>query len=131
MTARGKPGRFHKKTQLENVLIRFHIRGRCYVYFLVLQWPASSQSDYDALIDMEDQLESTLTTSTSVDGHDFGSGEMNIFLLTEDPAASFADVAAALGASPRWADLRAAYREASGEDYEILWPPTLRGFSVT
>jgi hypothetical protein len=75
-------------------------------------------------------MDSALAANSSVDGHDFGSGEMSIFLETDDPAASFADVAAILGDSPRWADLRAAYREATGEDYEILWPPTLGRFSV-
>jgi hypothetical protein len=79
---------------------------------------------------LEDQLESRLGHHSSVDGHDFGSGEMNIFVETQDPAGAFADVVAAFGGSPRWADLRAAYREATGEDYEILWPQTLTEFSV-
>ncbi|MEO6532156.1 MAG: hypothetical protein ABIO06_01130 [Pseudolysinimonas sp.] len=99
-------------------------------YILVLQWPGSSESDYEALIEMEDQLERRLAAHSRVDGHDFGSGEMNIFVETDDPAGAFADVVAALGRDPRWADLRAAYREATGEDYEILWPQTLREFSV-
>jgi hypothetical protein len=99
-------------------------------YILVLQWSGSSESDYDALIGIEDQLESALLAHGSVDGHDFGSGEMNIFLETDDPARAFADVAAALVGHPRWADLRAAYRAATGDHYEILWPQTLREFSV-
>lgn len=100
-------------------------------YILVLQWPGASMSDYDELINLEDQLEGVLSAGHSVDGHDFGSGEMNIFVETDDPAAAFAQVAAALGGSPRWADVRAAYRDATGEDYDILWLPTLREFSVS
>ena len=99
-------------------------------YVLVLQWPGSSESDFEALIEMEDQLESGLAGHSFVDGHDFGSGEMNIFVETDDPASAFADAAAALGSSPRWTDLRAAYRAEAGEDYEIMWPETLREFSV-
>jgi len=100
-------------------------------YILVLQWPGSSESDYSALIDMEDQLEGGLAAHGSLDGHDFGSGEMNIFVETEDPAEAFARVAIVLGDNSRWADLRVGYRVAAGETYEVLWPPTLRDFSVT
>lgn len=79
---------------------------------------------------MEEQLGAALGRYASVDGHDFGSGEMNIFVATERPAEAFADAANALGKSPRWGDLRAAYREAHGGAYEILWPEGLREFSV-
>ena len=40
------------------------------------------------------------------------------------------DAANALREGPRWGDLRAAYREARGSSYEILWPQTLQKFSV-
>jgi hypothetical protein len=100
-------------------------------FILVLQWPASSEADYEALIAMESQLESALANHGVVDGHDFGSGEMNIFVETDNPDGAFAEAGAALRDNPRWADLRAAYREATGESYEVLWPPTLRDLSVT
>jgi hypothetical protein len=79
---------------------------------------------------MEEQLGAALGRYASVDGHDFGSGEMNIFVATERPAEAFADVTNALRDGPRWGDLRAAYREAQGGTYEILWPEGLRKFSV-
>ncbi len=99
-------------------------------YILVLQWPGDSEADFEALISMEEQVETVLGRYASVDGHDFGSGEMNIFIETDRPTETFADAANALRESPRWGDLRAAYREARGDSYEILWPRTLQKFSV-
>jgi hypothetical protein len=99
-------------------------------YILVLQWPTHSGADFDALISMEEQLSAALGRCASVDGHDFGSGEMNIFVATERPAETFADAANALRGGQKWGDLRAAYREALGGSYEILWPEGLRKFSV-
>jgi hypothetical protein len=79
---------------------------------------------------MEEQLDAVLGQYASVDGHDFGSGEMNIFIETERPAEAFADAAESLRDGPRWEDLRAAYREAHGGPYEVLWPRGLHNFSV-
>jgi hypothetical protein len=99
-------------------------------YILVLQWPGDSEADFGALISMEGQVDAALGRYASVDGHDFGSGEMNIFIETDRPAEAFADAANALREGPRWGDLRAAYREAGGGPYEMLWPRTLHKFSV-
>jgi hypothetical protein len=99
-------------------------------YILVLQWPADSEADFEALISMEEQLGAAIGRYASVDGHDFGSGEMNIFIVTERPTEAFADVANVLCKDPRWGTLRAAYREAQGGTYEILWPEGLQNFSV-
>jgi hypothetical protein len=101
-------------------------------FVLVLQWPAAAEADYDALISMEDRLESGLDEARGyVDGHDFGSGEMNLFIHTDFPLDAFEDARATLGADPRWATVRAAYRSAGGDHYTVIWPVTLQGFSVT
>jgi hypothetical protein len=42
-------------------------------YQLVLQWPASSLDDYDALIAAENKLIESLSKTHEVDGHDMGS----------------------------------------------------------
>ena len=99
-------------------------------YILVLQWPSDSEADFDELISMEEQVDASLGRYASVDGHDFGAGEMNLFIETDRPAETFADAANALRENPRWGDLRAAFREAQGGPYEILWPQSLRNFSV-
>lgn len=99
---------------------------------LVLQWPAPSGSDYDALISMEEALEDRLDGSQSyVDGHDFGSSEMNLFVHTDQPLDAFEEAQSALGSDPRWAEVRAAYRPTDGEEYTIVWPATLEDFSVS
>jgi hypothetical protein len=71
-----------------------------------------------------------LSERHDVDGHDMGSGEMNIFIHTEHLTAAFAEVEKALSANSMWDDLRAAYREESGEGYVVLWPRDLGKFDV-
>lgn len=58
-------------------------------YQLILQFDASNIEDFDQLIEIEDKLESALGNLHEVDGHDFGSGEMNIFIHTNDPDSAF------------------------------------------
>ena len=102
------------------------------MYILVLQWPARSEADYDDLIAMEDQLLAELSEAHGmVDGHDFGSGEMNIFVYTERPVEAFEDARTSLGSWSRWADARVAYRPLDANDFVILWPRTLGHFAVT
>jgi hypothetical protein len=101
-------------------------------YILVLQWPGTSEADFDALTSMEDLLEADLPAAHGfVDGHDFGAGEMDIFVHTERPLEAFQDAMTSLGTDPRWADVRAAYRPVDGERYVFVWPETLEVFSVS
>ena len=58
-------------------------------YQLILQFPFSTLEDYDALVVLEESLSKHLANCADVDGHDAGSGEMNIFLLTDDPVQAF------------------------------------------
>ena len=99
-------------------------------HILVLQWLGSSEADFEALVEMEDELERSLREYVSVDGHDFGSDEMNIFIETDQPSRAFADIQGILSDWPRWADVRAAHREESGDTYTVLWPLGLKDFSV-
>jgi hypothetical protein len=99
-------------------------------YQLVLQWPASSIKDYDAMIEVEDALVEKLSEANDVDGHDAGSGEVNIFIRTDDPKRAFNEVKAILGSRDFWVDARVAYREVAGSEYTILWPKDLTEFKV-
>jgi hypothetical protein len=99
-------------------------------YQLVLQWPASSITDYDAMIEIENALVKNLSDADDVDGHDAGSGEVNIFIGTDDPKRAFNEVKAILGTRDLWADARVAYREVAGSEYTILWPKDLTEFKV-
>ena len=64
-----------------------------------------------------------------LDGHDFGSGAGNIFIYVNDPGPIF-DKAMQLLDDRARAELRAGYRELDGEEYEVLWPHTLKAFEL-
>ena len=99
-------------------------------YQLVLQWSASTIKNYDTLIEIEDVLTEKLDDGSDVDGHDAGVGEMNIFIHTDDPKATFKAIEAAIGTRDFWVDARVAYREQSGSDYTVIWPKDLYEFKV-
>jgi hypothetical protein len=99
-------------------------------YQLVLQWPASSIKDYDAMIDVEDALVEKLSEGSEVDGHDAGSGEVNIFIHTDEPGRAFNEVKAVLGSRDFWVDARVAFREVAATEYTVLWPKDLTEFKV-
>jgi hypothetical protein len=79
-------------------------------YMLVLQWPSSSTAkELDLLIPLEDQIREHIGDHGNVDGHDSGSGEMNIFIFTEDPKATF-DLVKNIGSIPsHMSNLKAGY----------------------
>lgn len=99
-------------------------------YQLVLQFAADSMADFDRLVSLETKLMETLDDTGVVDGHDFGSGKFNIFVLTNEPTATFAQAHQVILDEAIPNELRSAYREAGGDDYVILWPPALMEFSV-
>ena len=76
-------------------------------------------------------LTEKLSDICDVDGHDAGSGEMSIFIYSDDPKATFAEIKATLGSRDFWVDARVAYREVTKSDYSILWPKGLTEFKVT
>ena len=99
-------------------------------YQLVCQWPASAIRDFDALIRIEGLLTQNLTEHHEVDGHDAGSGEINIFIITNDPLGAFEQAKTILGQSGDMDKLRAGYRRVTGNNFTILWPKTLNEFKI-
>jgi len=99
-------------------------------YQLVLQFVAASMEDFDRLVALEGNLIGELEDLATVDGHDFGLGAFNIFILTDDPAESFAKAQRVVTNDGVPNVMRSAYREVDREDYTILWPPSLTEFSV-
>jgi hypothetical protein len=97
---------------------------------LVLQFVAEDLDSYDKLIRFENLLISSLGRSAKVDGHDLGSGEMNIFVITEDPISTFALVQQTEQSIWPSQDMKAAYRRLDGDDFICLWPPGLEDFDV-
>jgi len=98
-------------------------------YQLVLQWPLHKIS-YEKLIEIEDLLAEGLHADHEVDGHDFGSGEANIFLLTDNPTSCWDEIWHILEAHELASSMRAAYRLMTDDEYVILWPKTLSQFKV-
>ncbi len=97
-------------------------------FWLVLQFPAASTEDYDAVVALEDELIEGLDDGSEVDGHDVGGGTMNVFIVTEDPRATFAAAKAIVDPSPLAAGMKAAFRDEDGDDFTPLWPEGLEHF---
>jgi hypothetical protein len=99
-------------------------------YQLVLQWPASSVDDYDSMISIEDSLIEGLPNDSKVDGHDAGSGQVNIFIRTDEPTKTFEDVKNILKSRGAWTDILIAYRDLERSEYTVLWPKHLKEFEI-
>lgn len=99
-------------------------------YQLVLQWPGPSLKDYDEMVAVENKLIENLSEGSEVDGHDVGSGEVNIFILTDNPELAFNEAKGILGNSDHWLNVRAAYREITQDYYTIFWPENSTEFDV-
>jgi len=91
-------------------------------YQLVLQFRGDSLRDYDAMVSLENDLIAALDDSANVDGHDVGSGEINIFIFTDEPKKTFQQAKPVLKQGGSLDSVRAAYRLADGEDYTVIWP---------
>src|SRR5258708_25345840 len=99
-------------------------------YQLVLQFQAQSVQDFDELVVLEDLLAENLPLHSEVDGHDFGSGELNIFILTDQPQESFRAAEKTIQHFRPPQTLKAAYREFGQNNFVILWPPHLQEFRI-
>lgn len=97
------------------------------MYQLVLQMATTgSMDEFDELIALEEALEASLPPEHVVDGHDSGSGEMNIFIVTAKPEAAFEDVRGIVSEA-QLDRVRAAFRSEDGDAYTILWPESWPG----
>ncbi len=82
------------------------------------------------MIAIEDAIIAGLGDIGSVDGHDAGSGEMNIFVLTNNPQAAFDKIRQLLGTQDFMNEMRVAFRELGQDEFTILYPQTLHHFSI-
>ncbi|SRR6266404_6136596 len=99
-------------------------------YQLVLQWPAVSEADYDRMISLEEMIERGLGDVGIVDGHDIGSGEMNIFVHTDNPKPVFEKIKALLAVGGHLQELKAGYRNFEEDEYTAVYPDGLKHFAV-
>jgi hypothetical protein len=86
-----------------------------------LQFSVDTEDAFERGITLEEHLDAVLSGTAEVDGHDVGSGEMNIFIFTPNPAATFERCLPEL-ASSSLRLLGAAHREISAESYQRIWP---------
>src|SRR5687768_12923137 len=91
-------------------------------YQLVIQFAGDSSADLDSMVELEEVLAEALDDIAEVDGHDVGSGEINIFILTSDPVATFSRAKPTLKKFKYLHAATAAYREIDGENYTVIWP---------
>lgn len=101
-------------------------------YQLVLQFPCHSMAAFDTIVELENDLIAEFSDSSAdVDGHDFGSGEANIFIFTSEPKIAFERAHAVIGKDAHLAaTLRAAYRHTGAEEFCVLWPVGHVAFAV-
>ena len=86
----------------------------------------ASADDFDQLLVIENKLELALRYKHQVDGHDIGSGEMNIFIHTTDPTEAFR-VSKDVLSEKDLEIVTVAFRELDGDKYSVLWPEKFDG----
>jgi hypothetical protein len=86
--------------------------------------------EFAELAPLEGLLVENLPSHSVVDGHDCGSGEFNIFILTDQPREGFDAAENTIHHYRPLQSLRAAYRELGQNNFVILWPPDLREFTI-
>jgi hypothetical protein len=99
-------------------------------YQLVLQWPCSSSSDGVGLLSIEGLIEKAIGELGVVDGHDIGSGEMNVFVHTTNPRSAFEKAKRLLFLMGHLPEMKAGSRDFDEDDYTPIWPAELDQFAV-
>lgn len=100
-------------------------------YQLVLQWTVPFPIEkLDDVVAIEDLLTGELAGAGEVDGHDFGSGQANVFIHTDAPQSTFSTLQPVLASRNLLTHTRAAYRAFEDDRYTILWPEGLPSFAV-
>jgi hypothetical protein len=85
-------------------------------------------TDFDAIVEVEDLLIDGLQDAEA-DGHDFGQGAMNVFILTHDAPRVFAAARILLADRSSPELVAAGYRD-DADGYAGLWPEGCSGFEL-
>ncbi len=87
--------------------------------------------DYDEMIAYERSVAGALGELGEVDGHDAGTGEMNIFILTDRPKLAFDRIKEISDTEKYRNELKAAFREIGKDEFVIIFPENLVHFSIS
>jgi hypothetical protein len=99
-------------------------------YQLVIQFPEELYSDLEWIAEIEDRIDESLKDA-EVDGHDIGSGEVNIFIHANNPINTFSivkDILENEGVNLEY--IKIAYREVNKDVYIPIWPEELKNFEI-
>ena len=94
---------------------------------LVLQFRGTSIEDLDELLEIEAALFEILEHPEEVAGHDIGDGARSIFIVTDDPDATFRHLTPFLQRARLLVSLVVAARAANEGRYRVLWPADHQG----
>jgi hypothetical protein len=99
---------------------------------VVVQFEASTPEDFSALLELTEAIESGLANEPEevVDGHDYGMGEFNIFVHTNEPQTTFERVVELIDTRKPGLPFSAGYRDFNEDYYIPLWPPNSKSFYV-
>ncbi|MGL6028367.1 MAG: hypothetical protein ACRC0B_01855 [Legionella sp.] len=99
-------------------------------YQLVIQFPEEICGDLDWIAYLEEIIDQSLIDA-ELDGHDIGSGEVNIFIETNAPINSFEIVKKILNEQAiSLKKTKAGYRDFDSNQYIPVWPEDLVEFNV-
>ena len=88
-------------------------------------------ADYDAFVELETMIIDSIGQRGTVDGHDIGCGEMNVFIYTNDPAETLRFIQNTLGTRDFAPTMKAAFREVESDEFTVLYPPGETEFLVS
>lgn len=100
-------------------------------YELVIKFYRKSLADEAFLATLEDELRPLLGAAARTDGYDVRPKNINLFVQTNDPRATFRKVKSLLDAKGIERGLSAAYRLVGGAQFTSVYPPRpMRKFSL-
>lgn len=82
------------------------------------------------MVGPEEAIMEGLGNLRHVDGHDAGSGETNIFILTDEPKAAFERIKRLSGIRAFMPDLKGAFRVIGEVSFVFLHPTELAHFEI-
>jgi hypothetical protein len=91
-------------------------------YQLILRFRKTSLGSTDDMQSLERSLKESIGDSARLDGHDTGPRDIDLFILTADPASTFRRSKPALERLLLLDRVVAAYRLEGGARFTVVWP---------